>query len=281
MSDDILTGVSNPTVKKLRALKDAKGRAETGWMLIEGKKLIAEALACGLAPRVMLCPPGLRGGALAVRFEGAGGAVYAATENVISAVCDTKTPQGLCAAFDAPALLPLRALPSRVVALDGVQDPGNVGTIWRTADAAGFEALLLGRGCADPLSPKVQRASMGSGLRLPCATCDDLAAALADLRSRGYAVIVSHLRGNPFYEHLPLPEKYALVVGSEARGVSAEVEKTATMRLKLPMRGGAESLNAAIAAGVMMYELTRDLGFAASHDHFCGTDKDAKASDVM
>ena len=156
--------------------------------------------------------------------------------------------------------LPREALPDRLVALDGVQDPGNVGTIWRTCDAAGIQGLLLTGECADPFSPKVQRAAMGSGFRVGARMCDDLAEELSALQARGYAVIASSLQGEPFCEALPRPDRFVLVIGNEARGVSAAVQALSDVRVRLPMRGGAESLNAAVAAGIMMYELTRGMG---------------------
>ncbi|MGJ4851502.1 TrmH family RNA methyltransferase [Bacillota bacterium Meth-B3] len=258
MTFERITSVRNPLTQRLRSLKDKKGRDETGWLLVEGEKLIHEALALDLAPHCLLYEERPQApDALLRAFSAAGVPAHPVTGNVMEAVCDTRSPQGCCAAFDQPA--PLVGRPERLVALDGVQDPGNVGAIWRTADAAGFDGLLLGVGCADPFSPKVQRAAMGSGLRLPCRMEADLAGTLKALGALGYAVVVSDLNGAPFYERAPLPDRFALVIGSEARGVSEAVRDTAIIRLKLPMRGGAESLNAAVAAGIMMYELTRDL----------------------
>ncbi len=258
MTFERITSVKGPLIQRLRSLKDKKGREETGWLLVEGEKLIREALALGLTPHCLLYEERLQvPDALLRAFSAAGVPVHPVTDNVMEAVCDTRSPQGVSAAFGLPA--PLAGWPDRLVVLDGVQDPGNVGTIWRTADAAGFGALLLGAGCADPFSPKVQRAAMGSGLRLPCRMEADLAGTLKALGALGYAVVVSELDGAPFYERASLPDRFALVIGSEAHGVSEAVRETATVRLKLPMRGGAESLNAAVAAGIMMYELTRDL----------------------
>ncbi len=148
--------------------------------------------------------------------------------------------------------------PARIVALDGVQDPGNVGTIWRTADAAGFSGLLLGPGCADPLSPKVQRAAMGSGFRVPYMLADDLPAALMALKARGWTALASDLNGADFYRRPDPGARFVLVIGNEARGISAATREAASALVKLPMRGGAESLNAAVAAGIMMYELMRE-----------------------
>ena len=100
---------------------------------------------------------------------------------------------------------------------------------------------------------------MGSGFRIPILKTADLAQALLGLAKRGYAVVATALDGEPFYERAPLPAKFILVIGSEAHGISPEVARAATLSLKLPMRGGAQSLNAAVAAGIMMYELCRDL----------------------
>ena len=251
-----ITSAKNPAAKALRALRERKARAETGRFLVEGEVMIGEALGCGLAIHEVIADEDHA--EAAARLEAQGAKVYLAPRSLLEAVCDTKTPQGICAAFDQPLPLPISEAPNRVVALDGTQDPGNVGTIWRTADAAGFQGVLFGEGCADPLSPKVQRAAMGSGFRVPFMQPGDLPEALAALRQRGYAVIASDLHGADFY-HRPDPgEKLVLVIGNEARGISEATRAAATMLVKLPMRGGAESLNAAVAAGIMMYELTRE-----------------------
>ena len=252
---DKITSAKNPMVQRLRSLKDAKARRTEGLFLVEGEVMIREALACGLTLREAAADEGCL--AFAGELESAGHRVSLVTRNLLESICDTRTPQGVCASFEIPEPLPVSQLPDRIVALDGVQDPGNVGTIWRTADAAGFQALLLGPGGADPLSPKVQRAAMGSGFRVPYVPADSLADALTQLRSRGWHVIASDLRGADFYARGELGEKFVLVIGNEARGISDAVRQAADVRLKLPMRGGAESLNAAVAAGIMMYELMR------------------------
>ena len=254
---DRITSTTNPIVKRLRALRDAKAREESGEFLVEGEVMIREALKCGLVPSDALSE---EENAVTDELMRAGARVHLAARSAIEAAADTKTPQGMCAAFRMPNRTSLPSRARRIVALDGVQDPGNLGTIWRTADAAGFDALLLGAGCADPYSPKVQRASMGSGFRVPAASAV-FPGALESLEKEGFHVIVSALDGNPLYERKPLPanEKIILVIGNEAHGVSPAVQQMADVRLKIPMRGGAESLNAAVAAGILMYELTRDM----------------------
>ena len=149
------------------------------------------------------------------------------------------------------------ALGKHIVVLDGVQDPGNVGTIIRTADAAGLDGVLLSNQCADVFSPKVLRATMGSIFRMNLRTTDDLPGELTKLREKGYSILSSQLDGTPFYEREKVAEQFALIIGNEGNGVSEQVQQTATHRVRLPMRGGAESLNAAIAAAIMMYELMR------------------------
>ena len=251
-----ITSAKNPTVRALKALSDRKGREAANRFLVEGEVMIAEALKCGLAIDTALADEDHAAAAQAL--EAAGARVFAVPRGLLEGVCDTKTPQGVCASFALPRPLPAEAAPERIVALDGTQDPGNVGTIWRTADAAGFGGMLFGAGCADPLSPKVQRAAMGSGFRVPFMTAEDLPAALAALAARGWTVIASDLHGHDFYRRPDPGAKFILIIGNEARGISQAVRDAASMLVRLPMRGGAESLNAAVAAGIMMYELMRE-----------------------
>ncbi len=178
--------------------------------------------------------------------------VYVLPDSVFRSVCDTKTPQGIAAVagISAPA-----ADGRLLLALDGIQDPGNMGTIIRTADAAGFSGLILSPDCADIFSPKVVRATMGSIFRVGFSFPESLPAALSVLRNRGYSVVSSQLDGDPFYERAPVSAPMVLIVGNEGNGISESVRAVATHRFRLPMHGGAESLNAAVAAGIMMYDL--------------------------
>lgn len=252
---DRITSAKNPLVQRLRDLKNAKTRRAEGLFLVEGEVMIREAMKCGLKMREVVAEE--RCMDFAQSLEAQGMRVSIVNRSLLESICETKSPQGVCASFEMPEPMDLAQLPDRIVALDGVQDPGNVGTIWRTADAAGFQALMLGAGSADPLSPKVQRSAMGSGFRVPYVHSEELAQDLLELRSQGWHVIASDLKGMDFYARGALGEKFVLVIGNEARGISDAVKAAADVRLKLPMRGGAESLNAAVAAGIMMYELMR------------------------
>ena len=247
-----ITSLKNPKVTTWKSLKDRKGRRETGCFLVEGRKMVEEAIVSAFPVEAVLVDVDRQG-----EFTlPAGIPVYIMPGHVLAAVCDTKTPQGI-AAIVRMAEVELRG--PRLVAMDGVQDPGNVGTIIRTADAAGFDGVILSSQCADVFSPKVLRATMGSVFRMGIRVTDDLPGLLTRMVHEGASVLSSQLDGEPFYQRSPLNERFVLVIGSEGNGVTDEVKAIATHKVKLPMRGGAESLNAAVAAGIMMYELTREL----------------------
>lgn len=243
-----ITSLKNPKVAAWKALKDRKGRRESGCFLVEGRKMVEEALASAFDVETVLVQEGME------LPDGLTMPVYELPAHVLAAVCDTKTPQGIAAVV---RMKEQSALGKHIVVLDGVQDPGNVGTIIRTADAAGLDGVLLSNQCADVFSPKVLRATMGSIFRMNLHTTDDLPGELTKLREKGYSILSSQLDGTPFYEREKVAEQFALVIGNEGNGVSEQVQQTATHRVRLPMRGGAESLNAAIAAAIMMYELMR------------------------
>ena len=245
-----LTSLKNPKVLSWRSLKDRKGRKETGCFLVEGRKMVEESLRSHFPVEAVLADESR----LAELSLPGNVPVYALPEHVLAAVCDTKTPQGVAAVV---RMTNNASLGSRLVALDGVQDPGNVGTIIRTADAAGLDGVLLSAQCADAFSPKVLRATMGSVFRMGIRVTEDLPGELTRLKEAGVSVLSSQLDGTPFYERELVGERFCLVIGSEGNGVTPEVQQVATHRVKLPMRGGAESLNAAVAAGIMMYELMR------------------------
>ncbi len=247
-----ITSLKNPKITAWKSLKDRKGRRETGCFLVEGRKMTEEALVSAFPVEAVLVDDDrVSEFQLPEHIP-----VYSMPAHVLAAVCDTKTPQGI-AAVVRMADIPMKG--PRLVAMDGVQDPGNVGTIIRTADAAGFDGVLLSSQCADVFSPKVLRATMGSVFRMGIRVTDDLPGELTRQAQTGAAVLSSQLDGEPFYRMSPVGDRFVLVIGSEGNGVTDEVKAVATHRVKLPMRGGAESLNAAVAAGIMMYELTRNL----------------------
>ena len=253
--EERITSAQNPLARRLRSLADAKTRKRERACLVEGEVMIGEALQSGMKPLEALFEsetPLMR------RLLGLGAVVKTANESVIKSVCETVSPQGCCASFAINDNKPIPPAARLLVALDGVQDPGNLGTILRTMDAAGFEGALLSPVCADVYSPKVQRAAMGSAFRVPTARAEDLPETLKHFRDQGFRLVISALDGNDLYRASILDsDRLILVIGNEARGVCEEIKALSDLRLKIPMRGAAESLNAAVAAGILMYELTR------------------------
>ena len=252
-----ITSVHNPRLTALRELQRPRARRESGLFLAESAKMVAEALSLSLC-RTLVVESGREQeyAAMIAQAEDARCEVLLVSHAVMDALSEAKTPQGvLCTVAIRPE--PEQLTGRRIAALDGVQDPGNVGTILRTADAAGFDGVLLSSGCADLYGAKTLRATMGSVFRVPTRRTDDLAGELMAIRAQGYAIAATELGGEDFYTGCPRG-KCVLVIGSEGRGVSQAVRSAATHHLALPMRGGAESLNAAVAAGIMIYEMARE-----------------------
>lgn len=258
MEMERITSLKNPRVLAWKSLKDPKGRKAHQSFLVEGRRMAEEALRSSFPVLALL----LREDSLDEGEAALGMAclqeippVFCLPGHVFDAICDTRTPQGIAAVL---GMTPRPLSGKRFLALDGLQDPGNVGTILRTADAAGFDGVILSPDCADVFAPKVLRATMGSIFRVGLSFPVSLPERLEQLKKEGFSVLSSQLDGELFYARQGVGEKLVLVIGNEGNGVSSPVRALATHRLRLPMRGGAESLNAAIAAGIMMYELMRD-----------------------
>lgn len=245
-----ITSSQNAFVKSAKSLATKKGRAQSGLFLVEGEKCVGELLA--FRPDILqslIVTDGLFQ-ETAERAAGMGRRVRRVLPHVMSAICDCETPQGVAAIASVPQ--GGRIAGGFVVALDDVQDPSNVGAIIRTADAGGCAGVVLSAGCADAYAPKAVRASMGSLFHLPVLRAE-LPVFAASLLSRGYSVACADLSGD---EEFALDaKKTCLVIGNESRGVSAQLLALATDRIRIPMSGRAESLNAAVAAGILIYKI--------------------------
>ena len=172
------------------------------------------------------------------------------TEEIIKKITDVTTSQGIVAVCEIPQYKEFKK--DKILFLDRVQDPGNVGTIIRTADAFGFDAVFLSKGCADVYSPKVVRSTMGSIFHLP--VIQDVT--VEEVKSIGNMVYSSTLEKAEFLEKIEIPKKFTLVIGNEGNGISEEVKSITDKFVKIKMNGSAESLNASIAAGILMYEFS-------------------------
>jgi len=240
----VIESRANERVKEARKLLLRKERKESGLHLIEGEKLVKEAVSSGA--KIVSCY--LEEGFSFALPEGA--TIYTVTRAVMESLCESQTPQGVVAVVETPSLIPPELYPAGlVVVLDGVQDPGNVGAILRSADAFGTVGVLLSPACADPYAPKTLRAAMGSTYHLPVWQ-GELVTELAKMQQQSFTALCGDIKGS---ETLPaLNQSVALVIGSEGSGVTAEVAALCES-FRLTMRGRAESLNASVAAGVLLY----------------------------
>ena len=244
---DRITSRTNPRVQRARSLRESKYRRETGCHFIEGDKLVREARTSGAALETVFVREGYPG------ERDFPCEVIEVTDGVMDALATAGTPQSLCAVARTPAAALPQTFRGTVLLLEDVQDPGNVGTLIRTADALGAGAVILSPKCADPFSPKTLRASMGSVYHLPVYVAD-IPAALRTLNAQGYTCLCGHLKGSEVLP--PKTSQMALLVGNEGNGVT-DASAALCYCYRLPMPGKAESLNAAIFGSILLYELTR------------------------
>ena len=262
----MITSTRNSQVRALRSLRQRRGRLARGWYLAEGIRLVEEAMKAGLSPALVLFNPSAlrrteRGTALLRQLEALDAGASPATDAVIAAASDTRTPQGVVAALplpatdDAPLQGPLALHGTLCVVLDGVQDPGNLGTILRAAWAAGVTEVLTTPGTADPFGPKAVRAGMGAHLHLrllPDRSWDQVAALAIDRD-----VLLATAHGDTRYDAVDWRRPGLLILGSEAHGPAPAAARLATARVYIPMANGVESLNVAVAAAVLLFEYQR------------------------
>ena len=252
---ETITSRDNAKIKYACAVRDSeKQRAADGVFFAEGPKLILE-LCKSCTPAVVYAT-----GAALARTPALAALQSVATlvaPHVAEKLAGTKSSQGVFALLQTPAA-PTHLLHSarRLLALEGVQDPGNVGTLLRSAAAFGFDGVLLGPGCAAPFAPKTLRASMGAAGRLPVLTVPDLPAALTALRGRGVTCLAAAL-----YHSRPLdevgtdfPGGLCLVIGSEGQGLTDAAVAACDAAVRIPMTELVESLNAGVAGSVLLWQ---------------------------
>ena len=253
----MITSPQNPKLKLIRALQGRpKERREEGAFLAEGVRLVEEALAANWPVRFVLYSSALndRGLELVNKLKDAGLDVDEVSGDLLQAASETETSQGILAVLDLDAL-PLPASPDFILIPDQIRDPGNLGTLIRTAAAAGVQAVLLPPETADAFAPKVVRAGMGAHFRLPVQAMEwaeiEQVCRLANLR-----VFLADMYGRPCWE-TDFQGPLALIVGGEAEGASEQARTLASQSISIPMPGEAESLNAGIAGAVLMFEVVR------------------------
>lgn len=253
----MITSARNPKIQWVRRLQSQpRLRRDEGLFVVEGVRLAEEALRAGWPCRLVLHSLGLgeRGQALVTEYASQGTAVEAVSEGVLASASDTETPQGILAVIERQEI-PLPTSLDFVLVADALRDPGNLGALLRAAAAAGAQALVVTPGTVDPFSPKVVRAAMGAHFRLPILSLDW--PAMRALLKPGLRVYLADPHGGLAYTACDLKIPLALVVGGEAAGAGGEARALADGRLHIPMAGAVESLNAAVAGAVLLFEVAR------------------------
>lgn len=255
-----LTGLQNPVVKAAAELKQKKYRTQNGLYLAEGLRTAEEAVAYKAVETLFyVATDDNRTMRLLEDAAMQNIKLVCVNENVMKKIADTETPQGIIAVckMRQPKLENLLASGKMLLVLDRVGDPGNIGTMLRTADAAGIGGLVLLKGCADIYAPKTVRSSMGSLFHIPVLSGVSEQEFVSAAKKAGYDLLVTCLDGADNLYKADLSGRIAFVMGNEAGGVSETLLEKADKRVYIPMAGRAESLNVAMAAGIVMFEALR------------------------
>ena len=260
----MITSRENETVKHCAKLvKSASYRRERGLFTAEGVRICRDGVRSGFSPELFLYTP-----QAAEKYAEDHAEVAAASKkalevsgDIFARLSDTKSPQGFFCVFN---LLDKQEFPYRInrrgnyLACERIQDPSNLGTMLRTAEALGIEGVILSPDCCDIFSPKVVRGSMGAVFRMPSFTPEDFPAYIRELSSRGVETLASTPRGAEDITSLRL-DGGVMLIGNEGSGLSDEAIAACTKKVTIPMRGRAESLNAAAAAAILLWEMFRNV----------------------
>ncbi len=256
----MITSTSGSQVKGVIALrKKARERNARSLFVVEGPKMLFEAPP-ERVEKVYVSESFLKryGNELSLRAL----PVETVSDSVLSAMSDTQTPQGaICLVkqyqYTAEDLLGGGQRAPLCMILENLQDPGNLGTIVRTAEGAGVTGILMSRDCVDIYNPKVIRSTMGSVYRMPFCYADDLHAVIREWKKKGVRVYAAHLKGELYHTGIDCCGPSAFLIGNEGNGLREDTAELADCLIRIPMEGKVESLNAAVASAVLMYEALR------------------------
>ncbi|NLY51960.1 MAG: RNA methyltransferase [Firmicutes bacterium] len=262
-----LTSPQNPMVKLMRSLYTRKGRDKTGLVPVEGSRFVNEALLAArrgvTSIEALFYEEGFdeKGSEEQSLLEAAGACacqVFRCSPSLFKTLTSTETPQGIAAAVTRP-VFPQRRSSGRelYLVIDRVQDPGNMGTMIRTAAAAGVDGVLCLKGTVDPFNPKTLRATMGAVFRIPITFYDTSLDLLEELSCWGCRLIAADVDGDQFHFQADYGGSIAVIVGNEGQGIDPPLLSAAAVRVRIPLASGVESLNAAVACGILLYEAVR------------------------
>jgi TrmH family RNA methyltransferase len=258
-----LTSKDNSSVKQLRSLSDTKHRKMEKAFLIEGLKIVEEALRDDLGVRMVVASPSLiqhHGKGVLKLAEGRQKQILWISDRLMDSLAESKTPQPVMAVVDMKqhseeALLAHDA--GLIVVCHQLQDPGNLGTILRTAEAAGASGVAIVSPSVDPYNPKAIRASMGSILRLPIATIADLPSFIQKAKKQSFQTVATVLAGDRFHYDIDFRRPTIVILGQEGSGLPADLMSSIDFQVRVPMAKTIDSLNVATAGAVILYEAVR------------------------
>ena len=254
----MITSANNGQIKNVVQLQQkTKARRDQGLFVVEGMKMFREA-PVDWVYKVYVSNRLETDGEIQERLEEFQAEIV--EDRVFRQMSDTKTPQGILCVLKKPQYKLERLLEKEnplLVVLEDLQDPGNVGTILRTAEGAGVDGILMSRNTVDLFNPKVIRSTMGSIYRMPFVTVENMDEAIKCLKSRGIMTCAAHLQGRNVYDEESYLGGTAFLIGNEGNGLSQHLTEQADCLIRIPMAGQVESLNAAMAAGILMYEAGR------------------------
>lgn len=256
----MITSTSNPKIRAIQNLnKKAALRRERGVFSVEGIRMFWETPEERIE-EAYVSAGFLEGCDDQTRDRLSQLSATVLSDTVFSAISDTRTPQGILLVVrqQEPTLSQLLSgAPAGLLLLETIQDPGNLGTMIRAGEGAGISGIIANRETADLYNPKVIRATMGSIFRVPVVYTEDLSVVLREIRRQGIRVFAAHLKGSCTYDALSYMGPSAFLIGNEASGLREETAALADQTIRIPMLGRVESLNAAVAASVLMYEMAR------------------------
>lgn len=255
-----ITSSKNSQIKLIKSLKLKKNRREHGIYVVEGTKNVIEAVKSERSIELIIASEAL----LSTNIDLINNSfnkveVAIVSDQIFSSLVDTKSPQGILALvkYHKNKIDDLLNNNKLIMILDNIQDPGNLGTIIRTADAAGFSGVLLSQGCVDPFNPKVIRSSAGSIFNIPIVESEGIIQDINYLKSIGIKLYAAAADGDTVLYNLELNRSFAFVIGNEGSGIDNKIKQIADCIVSIPIKGAAESLNAAVSASIFMYESLR------------------------
>lgn len=257
----MISSLSNPQIKNIIQLqKKSKARTEQKAFVTEGIKMFEEAKAGGYLIKAYVSESYYEEKRKEDGQYFNGFAYEVVADGVLKEASDTLTPQGIMAIVQKPdfSLDGILSDPkANLVLLEDIRDPGNLGTIVRTAEGAGVTGIILTKTSVDMYNPKVIRSTMGSIYRMPFVYVEDFKETIIKLKQKNISIYAAHLKGIKNYDDINYKEKCGILIGNEANGLSDEIAALSDEYIKIPMSGSVESLNAAIAAAILMYEVYR------------------------